>query len=54
MSEIVVVGSFTGDHVQAVLARAPELFGESGDIVVYEAASGGETKKGSLADHAAG
>lgn len=25
------------DHVQAVLARAPELFDGDGDIVVYEA-----------------
>ena len=42
------------EHVQAVLARAPELFGESGDIVIYEAMPGGETRKGSLAAHAAG
>ncbi len=42
------------DHVQAVLARATELFGESGDIVIYEAVPGGETQMGSLAAHAAG
>jgi quinol monooxygenase YgiN len=42
------------DHVQAVLARAPELFDGDGDIVVYEALPGGERVKGSLADHAAG
>jgi quinol monooxygenase YgiN len=42
------------DHVQAVLGRAPELFGESGDIVIYEAMPGGEAQKGSLAAHAAG
>ena len=42
------------DHVQAVLARAPELFDGDGDIVVYEALAAGETVKGSLADHAAG
>jgi quinol monooxygenase YgiN len=40
-------------HVQALLARAEELFGDSGDIVVYEAVPGGETAKGSLAEHAA-
>lgn len=42
------------DHVQAVLAKAEELFVDGGDIVVYEPRPGGETKKGSLADHAAG
>jgi quinol monooxygenase YgiN len=42
------------DHVQAVLARAAELFDGDGDIVVYEALPSGETVKGSLADHAAG
>jgi quinol monooxygenase YgiN len=41
------------DHVQAVLAKAPELF-DADDIVVYEALPGGERVKGSLADHAAG
>src|SRR4051794_28411296 len=34
--------------------RAPELFGASGDITVFEAGPGGETKKGSLAAHAGG
>jgi hypothetical protein len=42
------------EHVQAILARADELFADGGDIVVYEAVPGGETKKGSLAEHAAG
>jgi quinol monooxygenase YgiN len=42
------------DHVQGLLARADELFADGGDIVVYEAVPGGETSKGSLADHAAG
>ncbi len=40
-------------HVAAILARAQELFGDSADIVVYDAVPGGETVKGSLADHAA-
>jgi hypothetical protein len=48
MSEIVVVGSFT---VKAALARSDELFSE-GDIVIYEALPGGETRKGSIAAHA--
>jgi quinol monooxygenase YgiN len=39
-------------HIAAILERAEELFGDSGDIVVYEALPGGETVKGSLADHA--
>ncbi len=39
-------------HVQAILARAEELFGQSGDIVVYEAVPEGKTVKGSLAEHA--
>jgi quinol monooxygenase YgiN len=42
------------DHIQAVLARAQELFSDGGDIVVYEAIPGGQTTKGSLAAHAAG
>ena len=39
-------------HVAALLERAEELFGDSGDIVVYEALPVGEAKKGSLAAHA--
>jgi quinol monooxygenase YgiN len=39
-------------HIQAVLARAPELFSDGGDIVVYNAVAAGETSKGSLAAHA--
>jgi quinol monooxygenase YgiN len=42
------------DHIQAVLAKAPELFDGPGDITVYEAMPGGHRVKGSLADHAAG
>ena len=41
-------------HVAAILERAPELLGESGDITVFEAVPGGETRKGSLAAHAGG
>lgn len=40
-------------HIQEVLARAPQLFSDGGDIVVYEPAPGGESTKGSLAGHAA-
>ena len=39
-------------HIQAVLERVEELFGDSGDITVFEAVPGGEPVKGSLADHA--
>ena len=39
-------------HIAAILERAEELFGDSGDITVFEAVPGGETKKGSLAAHA--
>jgi quinol monooxygenase YgiN len=39
-------------HIQAVLAKAPQLFSDGGDIVVYTAIPGGETRKGSLAAHA--
>jgi quinol monooxygenase YgiN len=41
-------------HIQGALERAEELFGDSGEITVYEALPGGETRKGSLADHAGG
>jgi quinol monooxygenase YgiN len=41
-------------HVQEILTRAEELFGDSADIVVYEPLPGGEAKKGSLAAHASG
>ena len=40
-------------HIQDVLAHAEELFADGGDIVVYDAAPGGEDRKGSLAAHAA-
>jgi quinol monooxygenase YgiN len=39
-------------HVQKALERVEEIFGDSADIVVYEALPGGETRKGSLAAHA--
>jgi quinol monooxygenase YgiN len=35
-------------HVQEILTRAEELFGDSADIVAYEPMPGGEAKKGSL------
>jgi quinol monooxygenase YgiN len=41
-------------HIQGVLARQEELFGDSGEITVYDALPGGETHRGSLADHAGG
>jgi quinol monooxygenase YgiN len=41
-------------HIQDILSRAPELFADGGDIVVYEAVPGGQTTKGSIAAHAAG
>ena len=40
------------DHVAAALERADELWGENGEITVYEAVHGGEPEKGSLAEHA--
>jgi len=42
------------DHVAAALERAEELFGENGEITVYEAVTAGEPTKGSLAGHAGG
>ena len=42
----------TTPHVAALLERAEELFGDSGDITVFEAVPGGEDSKGSLAAHA--
>jgi len=41
-------------HVQQLLARVEELFGDSADIVVYAPVPGGETHKGDLAAHAGG
>src|SRR4051794_15740640 len=40
------------EHVAALLARADELWGEHGDITVYDAVPAGEPTKGSLAAHA--
>jgi quinol monooxygenase YgiN len=42
------------DHVAAVLERADELWGDNGEITVYEAVPAGEPRKGSLAEHAGG
>ena len=39
--------------MSALLERAGELWGEDGEITVYEAVAAGEPKKGSLAEHAA-
>jgi len=41
-------------HVAALLERADELWGDNGEITVYEAIAAGEPKKGSLAEHAGG
>ncbi len=40
------------DHVSALLERADELWGDNGEITVYEPVPAGEPKKGSLAEHA--
>jgi quinol monooxygenase YgiN len=40
-------------HIKAVLERAEELFGDSGEIVIYESLPEGEASKGSLAAQAA-
>ncbi len=42
------------DHVSALLQRADELWGNEGEITVYEAVPAGEPQKGSLAEHAGG
>jgi quinol monooxygenase YgiN len=39
-------------HIKAVLDRAEELFGDSGEIIAYEPLPDGEASKGSLAAHA--
>ena len=39
-------------HIDELLARADDLFGDSAEIVVYEPLPGGETRKGSLAARA--
>jgi quinol monooxygenase YgiN len=36
-------------HVSAILERAPELFGDSGTITVYDAVPAGDAKQGALA-----
>jgi len=36
------------DHVAGLLQRADELWGDNGEITVYEAVPAGESKKGSL------
>jgi hypothetical protein len=40
--------------VAGLLQRADELWGDNGEITVYEAVPAGEPKKGSLAEHAGG
>lgn len=40
------------DHVSALLQRADELWGNEGEITVYEAVPAGEPQKRSLAEHA--
>lgn len=42
------------DHVSALLERSEELWGENGEITVFEAVPAGEPRKGSLAEHASG
>lgn len=42
------------DHVSALLERADELWGNEGEITVYEAVPAGQPEKGSLAEHASG
>lgn len=42
------------DHVSNLLQRANELWGDNGEITVYEAVPAGESRKGSLAEHAGG
>lgn len=41
------------DHVADVLQRVDELF-QTSDITVYNPLAGGESRKGSLAEHAGG
>jgi quinol monooxygenase YgiN len=41
-------------HLQAALAKVPDLFGDSGDIAIYEPLPAGAPDKGSIAGHAAG
>jgi quinol monooxygenase YgiN len=41
-------------HVSALLGRAEELWGENGEITVYDAIPAGQPRKGSLAGHAGG
>ena len=36
-------------HIAALLERAPELFGDSGTITVYDAVPEGDAKQGALA-----
>ncbi len=42
------------DHVSALLERSEELWGNNGEITVYEAVPADELTKGSLAEHAGG
>jgi hypothetical protein len=40
--------------VSALLERSDELWGDDGEITVFEAVPAGESEKGSLAAHAGG
>jgi quinol monooxygenase YgiN len=42
------------EHVAGLLARADELWGENGEITVYDAVPAGEPVKGSLREHGGG
>jgi quinol monooxygenase YgiN len=42
------------EHIQTALSRVGEFFAEQPDIVYYEAISGGDADKGTIAGHAAG
>jgi quinol monooxygenase YgiN len=42
------------DHVSALLERSDELWGDDGEITVFEAVPASEPTKGSLAEHARG
>ena len=52
--QVVVDAHLETAHVKGTLERVAELWGDNGEIVVYDAPPAGETKKGSLAAHAGG
>lgn len=53
-SKVLLQQHLDSPHVQELLGKADSLFSDGGDIVIYQAIPGGESKKGSLAAHAAG